>query len=150
MNTEKTFVMVKPDGVQRGLVGEVISRFEKKGLRIAGIKMVNIHRELASKHYNEHREKPFYEDLIRFITSGPVVAMVLDGPDAISIVRKLVGATAPQNAEPGSIRGDYVVFTTFNIVHASDSTESSDREIDLFFTESELTEYKLDIQNNLY
>ena len=150
MNIEKTFVMIKPDGVQRGLVGEVISRFEKKGLKINGIKMVNIDRELASKHYFEHRGKNFFSELIKFITSGPVVAMVLKGPDAISIVRKLVGATAPKDAEPGSIRGDYVIFTTFNIVHASDSPESSAREIKLFFQESELSGYRLNLESYLY
>lgn len=150
LNTEKTFVMVKPDGVQRGLIGEVISRFEKKGLKINGIKMLNIDRDLALKHYFEHREKDFHNDLIRFITSGPVVAMVLEGPDAISIVRKVVGSTAPEDAAPGSIRGDYAIFTTFNIIHASDSPESSAREIGLFFRESELSEYKLNIENHLY
>ncbi len=120
LNTEETFVMVKPDGVQRGLVGEVISRFEKKGLKINGIKMLNIDLDLALKHYSEHREKEFHNDLISFITSGPVVAMVLEGPDAIRIVRKVVGSTTPEDAAPGSIRGDYAIVTTFNIIHASD------------------------------
>lgn len=147
---EKTFVMVKPDGVRRGLVGEIISRFEKKGLKIIGMKMQNIGRELASKHYFEHREKIFYNNLIEFITSGPVVAMVIEGPDAIGIIRKIVGATDPQKTEPGSIRGDYVIFTTFNIVHASDSPESSAREIGLFFNESELSEYILGTERYLY
>lgn len=150
MNIEQTFVMVKPDGVQRGLVGKILSRFEDKGLKIKALKMLKISKDLAHNHYSEHKEKVFFSDLITFITSGPVAAMILEGPDAIKIVRKLVGATAPADAEPGSIRGDYVVFTTFNIIHASDSIQSSKREISLFFDSEELMDYELDIKKNLY
>ncbi len=150
MNIEQTFVMVKPDGVQRGLVGKILSRFEDKGLKIKALKMLKISKDLAHNHYSEHKEKVFFSDLITFITSGPVAAMILEGPDAIKIVRKLVGATAPADAEPGSIRGDYVVFTTFNIIHASDSIQSSKREISLFFDSKELMDYELDIKKNLY
>jgi len=150
MNIEKTYVMIKPDGVQRGLIGSVITRFEDKGLKLKALKMIKIEESLASLHYSEHKGKSFYGELIKFITSGPVVAMVWEGPDAINIVRKLVGATAPSNADPGSIRGDYVIFTTFNIIHASDSLESSEREIGLFFKEEELLDYKMEIQNYLF
>ncbi len=150
MNIERTFVMVKPDGVQRGLIGEVISRFEKKGLKFIAVKMRLIERPLAEKHYAEHKGKGFYDSLIEFITSGPVITFVLEGPDAISVVRKLVGATSPANADPGSIRGDFVIYTTFNIIHASDSKESSNREISLFFNPEELIKYDLKIKNYLF
>lgn len=150
MEVERTYVMIKPDGVQRGLVGNIISRFENKGLKLIALKMMKIDNSLASLHYLEHKNKSFYKELIKFITSGPVIGMVLEGPDAVNIVRKLVGATAPSNAEPGSIRGDYVVFTTFNIIHASDSHESSKREIDLFFKDSELQNYKMEIKRYLF
>lgn len=150
MNIERTYVMIKPDGVQRGLIGNIISRFEDKGLKLIALKMLNINENLASQHYSEHKNKSFYGELIKFITSGPVVGMVLEGPDAISLVRKLVGATAPSDAVPGSIRGDYVIFTTFNIIHASDSSESSKREIDLFFKQDELLEYDMELQGYLF
>ncbi len=150
MDTEQTFVMIKPDGIQRRLTGEIISRFEKKGLKISAMKMLVISREMAEQHYSEHKGKAFYESLIDFIISGPVIAFILEGPGAISIVRKLVGATDPANAEPGSIRGDHVIFTTYNIIHASDSANSSKSEISLFFKKEEIHNYYLEIEKYLF
>ena len=128
-----TFVMVKPDGVRRGLVGEVIRRIEAKGYSLAEMKLFTIDRTLAEEHYGEHAEKPFFGELVDFITSGPVVAMVVEGPDAISSMRRIMGATNPIEADPGSIRGDLATVITENIVHGSDSEESAAREIKLFF-----------------
>jgi nucleoside-diphosphate kinase len=133
--------MVKPDGVQRGLAGEIIARFEKKGFKIAALKMLRISRELAEKHYGEHVGKPFFENLVGFITSGPVVAMVIEGKDAISAAREMMGATNPLKALPGTIRGSYGIDIGRNIIHGSDSPESAQREIALFFKEEELIEY---------
>jgi nucleoside-diphosphate kinase len=130
--------MVKPDGVRRGLVGEVIRRIEAKGLRLKGMKMIRVAPELAAQHYAEHRDKPFYPELIAFITSGPVVAMVVEGRDAVSVVRNLMGATDPVKAAPGTIRGDFGLELTENVVHGSDSPESAAREIGLYFTAEEL------------
>ena len=130
---EKTFLMVKPDGVRRRLVGEVIRRIEAKGYEITAMKMVTVDRALAERHYAEHTDKPFFSELVAFITSGPVVAMVVQGSDAVTGVRALMGATDPLQAGPGSIRGDYATFITENIVHGSDSPRSSAREIELFF-----------------
>lgn len=138
---EKTFVMVKPDGVQRGLIGDIVGRFEKKGLRLAGLKLMQIPEELAARHYEEHQGKPFYGELISFITSGPVAAMVLEGQNAVSVVRSMMGKTNPVDAAPGTIRGDYAMFMGNNVVHGSDSTESAQREIGLFFSPAELVEY---------
>lgn len=135
---ERTFVAIKPDAVQRGLIGEIIQRFEKKGFKIIGMKMIHIDVELAKKHYAEHIGKPFFNNLVNFITSGPVVAMVIQGVDVVTLVRKMMGATNPQNAEPGTIRSDYAQIAERNIVHGSDSPESAKREIALFFTESEI------------
>ncbi len=143
MTVERTFVMIKPDGIQREIAGEIISRFERKGLKLVGMKMMRLSREMAEKHYAEHKGKVFYDSLIEFITSGPVIASVWEGLAAIAIVRKLVGATSPDKAEPGSIRGDYVMCTTFNVVHASDSLETARREINLFFKEHEILDYSL-------
>lgn len=139
---EKTFVMVKPDGVQRSLVGEVISRFEKKGLKLIGLKLMQVSQELAAKHYGEHQGKPFYNELIDFITSGPVVAMVWEGLNAISVVRTMMGQTNPAVAAPGTIRGDYAMYMGNNVVHGSDSATSAEREIKLFFKDEELLTYK--------
>lgn len=125
--------MVKPDGVRRALIGEVISRIERKDLQVRDIKMLQIDRELANRHYEEHKEKPFFDELVSFITSGPVVAMVVEGENAVSIVRELMGATDPKNANPGTIRGDFGKEITENIVHGSDSTASAQRELGLFF-----------------
>lgn len=139
---ERTFIMVKPDGVQRSLIGEVLSRLERKGLQLVGLKLMQISPELASKHYREHLGKPFYDSLIAFITSAPVAAMVWEGDDAVSVARTLIGATDPQKAAPGTIRGDLAVFTGNNIVHGSDSPESAQREIVLFFEAAEICEYR--------
>ena len=139
---EKTFVMIKPDGVQRGLIGEIISRIERKGLKIVAMKMLQISQELAQRHYAEHQGKPFFDSLITYITSGPVVAMVVEGKEAVKVVRTLVGKTNPIEASPGTIRGDYAMDVGRNVIHASDSIESANREISLFFDENEIIEYK--------
>ncbi len=128
-----TFLMVKPDGVSRGLTGEVITRIERKGFVVTELKKRVISEELAKRHYGEHADKPFFDELVSFITSGPVVAMIVEGEDVVSTVRKMVGVTNPKEAAPGTIRGDYAVEIGSNIVHASDSDESAEREIELFF-----------------
>ncbi len=135
MGTERTLVLVKPDGVQRGLVGEVISRLERRGMRIIAIRMLRMDEELASRHYAEHAGKDFYEELVSFITSGDVVAMVLEGESAISMVREAMGETDPRKAAPGTIRGDFAEEITRNIVHGSDEPQTAAREIELFFPE---------------
>jgi nucleoside-diphosphate kinase len=147
---ERTFVMLKPDAVQRGLIGEIISRFEKKGLKIVAMKMLKVDKALAEEHYAEHREKPFFQSLVDYITSGPVVAMVVEGKNAIKIVRTLVGATNPAEALPGTIRGDYGLEVGRNVIHASDSPESAEREISLFFKPDEILEYKRIDEDWLY
>ncbi|SFH00118.1 nucleoside diphosphate kinase [Desulfotomaculum arcticum] len=139
---ERTYVMVKPDGVQRNLVGEIISRFEKKGLKIAALKMLQITRELAERHYGEHKGKPFFEPLVEYITSGPVVAMVLEGKDAVSTARDMMGATNPLKAAPGTIRGTFGMDIGRNVIHGSDAVESAGREINIFFAPEEIIEYK--------
>lgn len=138
---ERTFLMIKPDGVQRGLIGHIIGRFERKGLKIIGLKMVHLSRDLASRHYAEHEGKGFYDGLIGYITSGPVLAMVLEGDAAVRTVRSMVGVTDPAQASPGTIRGDLAMETSRNIIHASDSQESAHREISLFFDRSEIMTY---------
>jgi len=138
---EKTFAMVKPDGVQRGLVGKIVQRFEERGLKISAMKMMHIPRELAERHYEEHKDKSFYEPLLSYITSGPVVCMVLEGENAIAGVRVMMGKTNPQDAAPGTIRGDFSQVTGRNIVHGSDSPESAKREIKLFFNDYEIQKY---------
>jgi nucleoside-diphosphate kinase len=138
---EKTFLMVKPDGVQRNLIGDVVSRFEKKGFQLVGAKMMTIPKELAEKHYGEHQDKPFFGELVGFITSSPVFAMVWEGDNVIVTARGMMGATNPKDAAPGTIRGDYGVQVGQNLIHGSDSSESAEREIDLFFREEELNEY---------
>lgn len=130
---EHTFIMVKPDGVARGLVGEVISRFERKGLELLKIRRMVIDEDLARRHYAEHVDKPFFADLVEFITSGPVVAMEWSGEGAIGVARTLMGATDPKKASPGTIRGDYGLIVTENLVHGSDSAASAERELGLFF-----------------
>jgi nucleoside-diphosphate kinase len=142
--------MVKPDGVQRSLAGEIISRFEKKGFKIIGLKMLQISRETAEKHYGEHVGKPFFAGLVDFITSGPVVAMVLEGSGVISAAREMMGATNPLKAAPGTIRGSYGIDTGRNIIHGSDSPESAAREISLFFKEDELFSYDRDVDRWIY
>ncbi len=130
---EQTFIMVKPDGVRRGLIGEVIGRIESKGYRIAEMKLFTIEEDLAKRHYGEHAERPFFGELVSFITSGPVVAMVVEGDEAVKGMRQIMGATNPLDAAPGSIRGDFAALIGENIVHGSDSPESATREIGLFF-----------------
>lgn len=142
--------MVKPDGVQRRLIGEVISRLEKKGLKPVAVKMMQISPELAAGHYGEHRGKPFYESLVKFITSGPVLAMVWEGDSAVAVSRSLIGATNPQEAGPGTIRGDLALFTGNNLIHGSDSPESAAREIKLFFQEAEICSYRADLDCWIY
>jgi len=134
---ERSFVMVKPDGVQRGLVGEVISRFERRGLKLVAAKLMTVSRELAEQHYAELKDKPFFPGLIEFITSGPVMAMVWEGPNAIATIRKTMGATNPANAEPGTIRADFACDVSYNVVHGSDGPENAAREIKLWFGEVE-------------
>ena len=133
MSQQSTFIMVKPDGVRRGLIGEIISRFERKGLTLDKIRVLTIDEDLARRHYAEHVEKPFFPELRAFITAGPVVAMQWSGENAVAVARKIMGATNPQEAEPGTIRGDYGLVVTENLVHGSDSPESAARELALFF-----------------
>jgi nucleoside-diphosphate kinase len=130
---ERTLILVKPDAFARGLTGEVIARFERKGLRISALKHMHVERNLAEQHYAEHSEKPFFGELVEFITSGPLVALVLEGYEAIKAARQVIGATNPLEAAPGSIRGDYALEVQTNLVHGSDGPESSAREIGLFF-----------------
>jgi len=134
--------MFKPGVLQRRIVGEILSRIERKGLKIIGLKLMEIPRDLAEEHYGEHKEKPFFGDLVGYITSAPVVAMVLEGEEAIKRVRMLCGATKIDDALPGTIRGDYATQTQLNIIHASDSPESAEREIGLFFADSEVKTYE--------
>ncbi|WP_147804792.1 nucleoside-diphosphate kinase [Alkalicoccus halolimnae] len=137
---EKTFVMVKPDGVKRGLTSAIMQRFESKGFRLCGAKLMQMSETLAKTHYEEHKERPFFGDLTKFITSGPVFAMVLEGEGVIDEARKMIGKTDPKEAAPGTIRGDYAILKSENIIHGSDSPESADREIALYFTKEELIE----------
>jgi nucleoside-diphosphate kinase len=130
---ERTLVLVKPDGVQRQLTGRILARYEERGLKIIGLKLVQVDRELAERHYDAHREKPFFAGLVEFITSAPLVALVLEGPNAIGVVRAINGATRPHEAAPGTIRGDFALETQENLVHGSDGPESATREIALFF-----------------
>ncbi len=141
MNAERTYVMVKPDGVQRGLVGEVIGRIERRGLKIVAMRMNTISPDMAKKHYAEHVQKPFFNSLIDFITSGPSVSMVIEGKNAISVMRAINGTTNPANAATGSIRGDFALDTGRNVVHASDSSEAAKREIAIHFKDSEILDY---------
>lgn len=134
MTIEQTFVMVKPDGVQRGLVGEIVGRFERKGLKLVGAKFIQVTTALAEEHYAEHKERPFFPDLVTFITSSPVFAMVLEGEGAITTARTLMGKTNPADSAPGTIRGDFGLTIGMNIIHGSDSSESAAREIKLWFS----------------
>lgn len=142
--------MVKPDGVHRGLVGKIVSRFEDKGLKIIGMKMLKIGGILAREHYGEHEDKPFFNDLVDYITASPIVAMVLEGKDAVKTVRTLVGATNPLESAPGTIRGDYGLEVGRNVIHASDSPNSAEREINLFFSVDEIFEYSRIDESWLY
>ncbi len=142
---ERTLIIVKPDAVQRGLIGEIVARFERRGLRIVGMKFMQIDRQLASRHYAEHEGKGFYESLLAYITSAPSVVMVLEAPNAIELARRTIGATKPIDSPPGSIRGDLGVEVGRNLVHGSDSAESAAREIDLFFAPEELVNWSRDV-----
>ena len=146
MTTERTLVLVKPDGVQRGIAGEIISRLERTGLQIMGLKLMQISEDLASQHYGEHHGKPFYQGLVSFITSSPVIALVLEGPSAISTTRKIMGATNPADSAPGTIRGDFGVDMGRNLIHGSANLEDATREVSLFFSDSELTDYSRSTQ----
>ena len=141
MSTERTLVLVKPDGVQRGLAGEIVGRLESTGLQIIGMKMMMISEDLAGRHYAEHAEKPFYPGLVSFITSSPVIAIALEGPSAISTTRKIMGATNPTDAAPGTIRGDLGIDMGRNLIHGSANAEDAAREMGLFFDDSELVAY---------
>ena len=146
-DTQRTLVLLKPDAVQRMLVGELISRFERKGLKIVGMKLIHVTEDLAGRHYAAHADKSFFPGLIRFITASPLVALVLEGPDAIDLVRKLTGATRPSEALPGSIRGDFALMVGTNLVHASDAEVSAKQEIELWFQPEELTQYVREVDN---
>ena len=147
---ERTFVMVKPDGVQRNLIGEVIRRFETKGFTLVGLKMLKVSRELAEQHYDVHKERPFFGSLVDFIGSAPVVAMVWEGDGVVASARKLIGATNPLTAEPGTIRGDFGVSIGRNLIHGSDAIETAQREISLWFTPEELVSWEPTIKPWLY
>ena len=138
MSMQQTLVIIKPDAVERGLIGEIIARFEKKGFKIRGLKMIRLNRELAEKLYDIHRGKPFFEELIKFIMSGPIVAMILEGSSAIEVVRNMIGPTDGRKAPPGTIRGDYSLDIKMNIIHAADSLERAKYEISLLFKEDEI------------
>jgi nucleoside-diphosphate kinase len=140
-DTERTLAIIKPDAVQRRLIGDIIARFEQKGLRIVAMKLIQIDRPLAERHYAVHKGKPFYEDLLAFITSSPVVVVVLEGTQAIRALRGLMGATNPLDATPGTIRGDFATEITFNLVHGSDAPETAQHEISLFFAPEEFVSY---------
>jgi len=143
--TERTLVLVKPDGVQRQLTGRILARYEERGLKIVGLKLVQVDRAVAEQHYAAHREKPFFTGLVDFITSSPLVALALEGPNAIAVVRAINGATRPHEAAPGTIRGDFALETAQNIVHASDGPEAATTELGLWFEDAELLAYDRDI-----
>ena len=143
---QRTLILVKPDGVQRGLIGEIIGRFERRGLKLVGMKFLQMSDALAANHYAVHQGKPFYESLVSYITSGPVVAMVWQGKDAIAAARSTMGATNPVAAQPGTIRGDLGMEIGRNLVHGSDSPENGDKEVSLFFDESELVDWARDVE----
>lgn len=140
-NVERTLVLIKPDGVRRGLMGEILARLERRGFTVVAARLLEIPRSLAETHYAEHRGKPFFEDLVAFITSAPVLALAIEGRAAISTVRAMVGATDPLKAAPGTIRGDYALSTSSNIIHASDSAASATRELALFFREGDFVTF---------
>ncbi len=147
---ERTLVLMKPDAMQRGLAGELLSRLERRGLRIAALRLFQMEEALARRHYGEHEGKPFYEGLISYITACPIIAAVLEGSDAVEVVRRTVGATNPAEAEAGTIRGDLALETGRNLIHGSDSPESAKREIALFFREDELHSYARDVDRWLF
>ena len=142
---ERTLVLVKPDGVQRGLIGEILGRFERKGLKVAGLRLLTVPRPMAEEHYAVHAGKPFYAGLVEFITSGPVAAIALDGPDAIATVRRIVGKTMPNEADAGTIRGDFGISGLRNLIHASDAPETAQSELALWFGADALVDYSRDV-----
>ena len=141
MTAERTLVLVKPDGVQRALVGQILGRLERRGLKLIGLKLMRISKDVAARHYAEHQAKPFYDGLLAFITSGPVVAMIWEGREAVSVVRSLMGSTDPLKAAPGTIRGDLALDLGMNLIHGSDSPARAETEIALFFSQGELHDY---------
>ena len=145
MKAERTLILLKPDAVQRSLIGSIISRLEVKGLQIVGMKMLQVSQELANNHYGVHKGKPFFDSLVAFITSSPIVAIVLEGPNSVEMVRNTMGTTNPVQAIPGTIRGDLALDIGYNLIHGSDSTETAQHEIDLFFDEGEILSYERDI-----
>ena len=147
---ERTFIMIKPDGVQRGLVGEIIGRFEAKGFTLVGLKSLSVSRELSEEHYDVHKERPFFGGLVDFICSSPVVAMVWEGDGVVASARKLIGATNPLSAEPGTIRGDFGVSVGRNLIHGSDAIETAQKEINLWFSEKELLSWEPTVNAWLY
>lgn len=147
---ERTLIIVKPDAVQRGLVGEIVSRFERRGLRIVGLKAIQIDEDLASRHYSVHKGKPFYEGLIKYITSSPVVVVVLEGTRAVEVVRRTMGATNPAEAALGTVRADFGLEIGRNLVHGSDGPETAAREISLFFEDNELLSYERDFDRWIF
>jgi len=147
---ERTFVMVKPDGVQRGLVGEIVGRLERRGLRLIGLKILRVTPELAARHYAEHRGKPFYDGLIDFITSGPAVASVWEGHSAVEVVRTMIGATDPRKAPPGTIRGDFGIDMSRNVIHGAANLDDAALEIALYFAPAELLDYRRVIEDWVY
>lgn len=146
-SVERTLVIVKPDGVQRGLIGEIVGRFEKRGFKIVGLKMMQVDDKLAHEHYRDHVGKPFFAPLVDFIISSPVVVLAVQGKDVVRLVRNMMGALKPEEAAPGSIRGDLAMSKSYNVIHGSDSPENGAREVSLFFSENELFDYPRDIDN---
>ena len=144
---ERTLIIIKPDGVQRGLVGEIISRIERRGFKIVGMKLIRIDDGLAGRHYEVHKGKPFYDSLISFITSSPVMVMAVQGRDVVRLMRNMMGALNPEDAAPGSIRGDLALSKSYNVIHGSDSAENGAREVGLFFEPDELHDYPRDVEN---
>ncbi|ODG93677.1 MULTISPECIES: nucleoside-diphosphate kinase [Bacillaceae] len=147
---ERTYLMVKPDGVQRNLIGEIVSRFEKKGFQLVGAKLMQVSKDQAETHYAEHKERPFFGELVDFITSSPVFAMVWEGENVIATARQMMGATNPKDSAPGTIRGEYAATVGKNIIHGSDSPASAEREIGIFFNQNELVEYSKLIKEWVY
>jgi nucleoside-diphosphate kinase len=147
---ERTYLMVKPDGVQRNLIGEIVSRFEKKGFQLVGAKLMQVSKEQAETHYAEHKERPFFGELVDFITSSPVFAMAWEGENVIATARQMMGATNPKDSAPGTIRGEYAATVGKNIIHGSDSPASAEREIGIFFNQNELVEYSKLIKEWVY
>ena len=149
MSVQRTLVLCKPDSVQRGLVGRIVARFEDKGFKIVGLRMLHVDERLAHTHYQEHVEKPFFPELVSFITSSPIVAMAIEGENAVEVVRGIMGVTNPQTAVPGTIRGDFGLNLTKNLVHGSDSLASAERELALFFPPEEIYDYQLTLSSGL-